>query len=132
MNKKEMEKYKKLLLEERLNITGEVNKISEENLKKSRRDSSGDLSGYSFHMADMATDNYDREFSLGIADGERLTLSKIDEALKRMKESTYGKCEGCGKAITRKRLNAVPHAENCKACQEKEETKTGTEAEEGE
>jgi RNA polymerase-binding protein DksA len=121
MNKKDLEKYTKLLLEERKGILGGVDRISEENLKKSQRDASGDLSGYSFHMADMATDNYDREFSLGIADGERQTLSKIDDALKRIKENSYGKCQSCGKVIAKKRLNAVPHAENCKVCQEKEE-----------
>ncbi|MFH1752728.1 MAG: TraR/DksA C4-type zinc finger protein [Candidatus Omnitrophota bacterium] len=127
MNKKELEKYKKLLIKERADIIGGVEKISGENLKKSQRDSSGDLSGYSFHMADMATDNYDREFSLSIADTERQTLSKIEDALKRVENSSYGKCEGCGKAISKKRLNAVPHAENCKACQEEEEARAGTE-----
>ena len=122
MNKKELDKFKKLLLEERTSILGGVDKISEENLKKSQRDASGDLSGYSFHMADVATDNYDREFSLTIAEGERETLSKIDEALGRINEKSYGKCLACGKAITKKRLTAVPHAENCKTCQEKEES----------
>ena len=126
MNKKELEKYKKLLLKERSNILDGVDKISEETLKKSQRDASGDLSGYTFHMADMATDNYDREFSLGIADSERETVLKIDEALKRVKDNNYGKCGLCGKSITKKRLVAVPHAENCKACQEKEESQKDT------
>jgi RNA polymerase-binding protein DksA len=124
MNKRELEKYKKLLINERTSILGGVDRISEENLKKSQRDASGDLSGYSFHMADMATDNYDREFSLSIAEGERETLSKIDEAIGRIKEKSYGKCLSCGKAITKKRLGAVPHAENCKKCQEKEESRS--------
>jgi len=126
MNKKELEKYKKLLLKERTNILDGVDKISEDTLKKSQRDASGDLSGYTFHMADMATDNYDREFSLGIADSERKTLLKIDDALKKVKDNNYGKCGLCGKSITKKRLVAVPHAENCKACQEKEESQKKT------
>lgn len=122
MSKKEMEKYKKLLLKERAEILGGVNHIAENTLKKSQREASGDLSGYTFHMADMATDNYDREFSLGIADAERETLKKIDEALKRLKENAYGRCLSCEKRIVKKRLEAVPYAENCKACQEKEES----------
>lgn len=121
MDKNELEKYKKLLLEERTEIIGEVGRITDDNLKKSQRDASGDLSGYSLHMADMATDNYDREFSLGIADGERETLKRIDDALKRVSETLYGKCLSCGKSITKKRLKAVPYAENCKVCQENEE-----------
>lgn len=125
MIKKEFEKYKKLLLKERIEILGGVDKISEETLKKSQRDASGDISGYAFHMADMATDNYDREFSLGIAEGERETIAKIDDALKRIKDSTYGKCLGCNKNILKRRLAAVPHAEYCKKCQEKEEKEAG-------
>jgi len=122
MDKKETEKYKKLLLEERESILGGVKHITADNLKKSQRDASGDLSGYSFHMADQATDNYDREFSLGIAEGERETLTKIDEALTRIKDKKYGQCLLCSKKILKKRLKALPHAEHCKSCQEKEES----------
>ena len=122
MDRIKLKKYKELLLNERTAILSGVDRIKEENLKKSQRDASGDLSGYSFHLADMATDNYDREFSLSIADGERETLIKIDEALKRIKDKTYGKCLLCNKSITMKRLSAVPHAEYCKICQEKEES----------
>jgi len=122
MTKKELEKYKKRLLEVRAEILSGVTKISEENLKKSQRDASGDISGHTFHMADIATDTYDREFLLGIAESERETLAKIDEALKRMKERSYGKCLGCSKIISKARLEAVPYAEYCKACQEKEES----------
>ncbi len=122
MAKNKFEKYKKLLLKERSDILGGVDRISNDALKKSQREASGDLSGYTFHMADMATDNYDREFSLGIADAERETLLKIDDALKRIKQRAYGKCLSCGKPIAKKRLTAVPHAEFCKICQEKEES----------
>ena len=122
MNRKELDKYKKLLIKERMSIMGGVNQIAENTLKKSQRDASGDLSGYSLHMADMATDNYDREFLLTIADSERETLLKIDEALKRVEDKSYGKCQTCSKSILKRRLGAVPYAENCKACQEKEES----------
>ncbi len=121
MNKKELDRYKQLLLEERTSILGGVEKISGDVLKKSSKDASGDLSGYTLHIADMATDNYDREFSLGIADTERATLVKIDDALKRVALKSYGKCLLCKKDIAKKRLAAVPHAEHCKKCQEKEE-----------
>jgi len=122
MNKKESGIYKKLLLKERGEILSGVDRITEEMLKKSQRDASGDLSGYTFHMADVATDNYDRDFSLGIADAERETLIKIDEALKRIMDKNYGNCLSCEKSIAKKRLKAVPHAEYCKKCQEKEES----------
>lgn len=118
---KELKKYKVLLLKEREKIGGGITHITEEALKTSQRDAAGDLSGYSFHMADMASDNYEREFSLGRASDEQDLLYVIDEALKRIKDGTYGSCIECHKAISKKRLGAVPHAELCIDCQTKDE-----------
>jgi RNA polymerase-binding protein DksA len=70
-------------------------------------------------MADMASDNYEREFSLGRASDEQGVLYRIDEALKRIEEGTYGGCLQCGKLIPKKRLAAVPYAELCLECQKK-------------
>ena len=94
-------------------------------LNKSSKDASGDLSGYSFHMADMATDLYDREFSLELAEGERKILYSLDDAIKRIDEGAYGKCHLCGQSISKQRLKAMPQAEHCIECQEKEEKSSG-------
>jgi len=123
MLKADLKKYKALLLKEREEIGGGISHIAKDALSQSQRDASGDLSGYSFHMADMASDNYDREFSLGRATDEQKLLYSIDEALKRIEEGTYGSCLQCGKAIAKKRLTAVPHTELCIECQNKLETK---------
>ena len=121
MNKLELKKFRDLLLKLRESIVGEVNHLTSDTLKKSQRDASGDLSGYSFHMADMATDNYDREFSLGLASNGREALLYIDEALKRIEDKSFGKCLGCRKSIKKKRLKALPYAQYCIECQSKEE-----------
>ncbi len=123
MNKTELEKFRKLLLQKREDLMSDVNHITEDTRKSSQKEASGDLSAYSLHMADVASDNYDREFSLNVASGERNTLLDIDEALKRMKDKTYGKCSTCGKSISKKRLLAVPHAKLCIPCKRKEEHK---------
>lgn len=123
MSKKDLKKYKDLLLKEREKIGGELDHIAKDTLKKSQRDSSGDLSGYSYHMADMASDDYDRDFSLGRASEEQDVLYTIDEAIKRVGERTYGFCLQCGKAIPKKRLNALPYTEFCINCQKSKETK---------
>lgn len=120
MTKQELLKYKKLLIKRREEITGEINNIAKESLK-SQKESSGDLSGYSFHMADMASDSYDRELSLNIASEEQQVIFEIDEALKRIEEGKFGKCLSCEKKITLKRLNAIPYAKYCIECQSKEE-----------
>ncbi|MDP2929774.1 MAG: TraR/DksA C4-type zinc finger protein [Candidatus Omnitrophota bacterium] len=118
-----LKKYKALLLKEREKISGDINHITNEALKTSQRDASGDLSGYSFHMADVASDNYEVEFSLGRASDEQDIMYAIDEALKRVKDGTYGNCTQCGKPIPKKRLAALPHTELCIACQSKNESK---------
>lgn len=123
MAKGELKKYKELLLKERTKIGGELSQITENTLKKSQRDAAGDLSGYSYHMADMASDNYERDFSLGRATEEQKLLYSIDEALKRIEEGSYGYCLQCSKPIGKKRLAAIPHTELCIDCQKKEESK---------
>ncbi len=100
-----------------------MNHLTNETLKKSQREASGDLSGYAYHMADMASDVYQRDFLLQLASGERELLFKIDEALKRMDEGEYGICLNCKKKIAKTRLKAVPRATHCHSCQEKEEKK---------
>ncbi|MFH1478850.1 MAG: TraR/DksA family transcriptional regulator [Candidatus Omnitrophota bacterium] len=120
MTKKEAAKFKKALLKKREEIMSEITHIARENLK-SQKEASGDLSGYSSHMADMASDSYDRELSLNIASGEQETIYQIDEALKRIEEGQYGECISCERKIPQKRLNALPYASQCIQCQSKEE-----------
>ena len=120
MAKKETAKYKKLLLEKREEILKEIHDIAKESMK-SQKEASGDLSGYSNHMADMASDSYDREFSLSIATNEQKVIYEIDESLKLIKEGKYGKCLSCNKKIPAKRLNAVPYAKYCVQCQSEED-----------
>lgn len=123
MDKKELEKFKKLLLKKRNELITDVNHMTENTRRQSQKEASGDLSGYSLHMADMASDNYDREFLLNLASGERETLIEIDDALKRVNEKTYGRCLSCKKRIAVRRLLAVPQAKLCLSCQQKEEKK---------
>ena len=123
LDKKDMERFKKLLETIRVRLAGDLKHLEGDSLNTNQRDASGDLSGYSFHMADMATDNFDREFTLGLASNEQQGLNLIDDALRRIKEGTYGVCEDCSKPISQKRLLAVPHARLCIKCQEIEEKK---------
>ena len=120
MTKKELAKLKELLLKKREDVLAEINSIVRENLK-SQKEASGDLSGYSYHMADMASDSYERELSLNIATEERKVIYEIDEALKRIKDGKYGICLSCDKKIPLKRLNALLYAKYCIKCKSKEE-----------
>jgi RNA polymerase-binding protein DksA len=123
MDKRTREKFKKMLLAMREELTGGIVRHSEDTLSSSQRDSSGDLSGYSLHMADMGSDTFQRDLELGLVTREHEMLYKIDEALRMIEEGTYGKCEECGQAIPETRLRAVPFARLCVPCQEKEEAR---------
>ena len=120
-NKKALGEFKKIILKRKNEILESIYHISEDTLKKSQKDASGDISGYSFHMADIATDTYDREFSLGIASNERQFIYELDDALKKIEDGTFGVCEDCKAIITKTRLKAIPHARLCLKCQEKRE-----------
>jgi RNA polymerase-binding transcription factor len=122
MDKKTREKFKKLLLNEKAKIIGEIRTLASENLNSSQRDSSGDLSGYSLHMADVGSDNFQREFALDLVSNEQKIVYQIDSALKSIDEGTYGNCEHCDKVISEARLKAVPFAKLCITCKEKEES----------
>ena len=109
--------YKRRLLDLRDHLIDGVNFLASDNLKRSGREASGELSGYSLHMADAGTDNFDREFALSLVSSEQDAIYEIEEALKRLEASTYGICEICEKPIRKERLEAVPFARLCVQCQ---------------
>ncbi len=120
MRKRELEKYRKLLLARRTEVLedlGQKKGVHGSTVKEA----SGDLSLYSYHMADQGTDAQEREKSFYFASKSGRFLYHIDEALRRIEDKTYGKCVGCDKDINPERLEAVPHARFCIECKEKEE-----------
>ena len=110
---KEQASFRELLLEKLKEIVGDVQHIESGALKTSRQDSAGDLSSMPIHMADIGSDNYEQEFSLGLMDTERKIVREIHEALKRIQEGTYGICEGTGEPIPKMRLKGIPWARYC-------------------
>jgi len=110
LSEKEIAGFKAMLLQRRREIHQNVHVIEGETLRKSRLDASGDLSSMPIHMADLGTDNFQQEFSLGLMDSERRLITEIDDALHRIEAGTYGICEGTGKPIAKARLEAQPWA----------------------
>jgi len=113
LSPKDIAYFQQLLLEKRREIVGNVSEMSEEALKKSRLDASGDLSSMPIHMADLGTDNFEQEFALDLVDSEKKLLKEIDDALAKIEQGTYGICEGTGKPIPKARLEAQPWARYC-------------------
>jgi len=121
LSKKDLNYFKKLILKRKEELIDGLKHSLEDTLKKSPREAAGDISGYAFHMADLATDTYDREFSLNLASNERELLYEIDEALKKIEEGKFGICEECKIPIGKSRLKAIPYTRLCLKCQEAKE-----------
>ena len=87
--------------------------------RESMEEAAGELSSYRFHLADIGSEAMEREkqFLLASKDGER--LYRIDEALRRLygDPEGFGTCERCGRDIGIERLEVVPEAALCAACQ---------------
>ena len=121
MNKKDLAYFEKRLLEEREKLLKQMEHLEKDVLNQTLKDSSGDLSAYTFHMADLGTDAMEREKTFLFASAEGRLLYHVNEALRRLYKDDYGSCESCGQPISRERLEVVPHARLCIKCKEKEE-----------
>lgn len=114
MNKKELKKFESLLLQERAQLLGSIKNIEDESRHANNHDSSGDLTSY----AEAGTDSFEMQTALNIASGESTRLAEIDDALERIKDGSYGVCEGTGEPIPKRRLEVFPSARFTVAYQE--------------
>jgi DnaK suppressor protein len=121
VNAKDLKHFEKRLMEEREKLLQQLAHLEKDVLSQTQKDSSGDLSAYTFHMADLGTDAMEREKAFLFASAEGRLLYHINEALRRIYKEEYGKCESCGQPICKERLEVVPHARLCIKCKEREE-----------
>jgi RNA polymerase-binding transcription factor DksA len=121
MTKAQLEKYRDLLLNMRSRLRGELSNLADEALRTTGGEASGNLSNTPIHMADLGTDNYEQEFTLGLLETEEQRLEEIGAALQRIDEGRFGSCEGdgCGKPIPKPRLDALPFTRYCVDCARK-------------
>jgi RNA polymerase-binding protein DksA len=105
----DIKKFKAALMAKRDETLRNVISMEDETLRKS----STELSKLPIHMADVETDNFGMECTLGLVYGEKKLLNEIDAALQRIEDGTYGICEGNGKPIPKKRLEALPWTRYC-------------------
>lgn len=98
----EWERYRQILLDLRDQLVRQMNGLAKESAEQ--------LPGYSMHMADSGTDNFDRDFALSLLSSDQDAIYEIDEALKRIERGSYGTCELTAKPIPKARLDAIPWA----------------------
>jgi len=118
MTPEDLSYFKKLLLERRDELVGDLNHLEEGALHRSKDDAATlDISNF----ADLGTDNYEQDFTIGLMENSEGTLREIDAALQRIEHGTYGLCEGAGEEIGKRRLKVIPWARLCIECKRKAE-----------
>ena len=118
MTKPELETYQDTLLALCSRLRGDVSHLANEALG-----SNGTKSGGGSHapvdLADVATDNFEQEFTLSLMQNQEQVLGEIGEALERIRQGTFGRCEECEKPIAKARLQTLPYTRHCVACARK-------------
>ncbi len=112
-SEEELDEFRQLLLAKRAELIGDVDHMTNEALRDSQPGGVGNLSNVPIHMADVGSDNWEQEFTLGLVANEQQRLKKIDAALQRIADHTYGICEATHKPIGKQRLRAKPWARYC-------------------
>ncbi len=120
MKKTDMLAYREKLHAIRARLRGDVTAMVEVALRKSGIEGS-DSNAMPIHMAELGSDNFEQEFTLGLMEAEEGTLGHIDAALERIEVGQYGKCVQCEGAIPKARLNAIPYTPVCIKCAELQE-----------
>jgi DnaK suppressor protein len=121
VRKTDLVRCEELLMEKRKELEAEMKALMDSRVNTTIKESTGDLSSYSYHMADQGTDAMEREKAFMFASKAGRLIYHVDEALQRIKDGTYGKCAKCSKQINAARLKAVPHARMCIECKSSEE-----------
>jgi RNA polymerase-binding protein DksA len=120
MNKRQLATFKKMLLEEKESLEKECRELEEGNLHSSQSEFSGEMP-FEEDYAASGTATFERERDLSLSENLKDIMQKVNEALERIEEGTYGKCMSCGTAIPLERLQALPYASLCIPCKQKEE-----------
>ncbi len=112
-SEEDLDEFRQLLLAKRAELIGDVDHMTSEALRDSQPGGLGSLSNVPIHMADVGSDNWEQEFTLGLVANERQRLKEIDAALQRIADHTYGICEATHRPIGKQRLRAKPWARYC-------------------
>ncbi len=119
LKNEEIEAFRDILGNLRSRLRGDLEQMTDEALRRTQNESSNNLSNVPLHMADVGTENYDQEFTLGLIENEQDTLDQVRAALKRIEAGTFGTCEECGDLIAKPRLQALPYTKHCIQCARK-------------
>src|SRR5262249_17794151 len=108
--------YRQKLLELGSRLKADISGLAGEALRQAGGEASGGLSNAPMHPADLGSDNYEQEVTLSLLDNDAQLLEDVEAALNRLDAGTYGRCDICGNAISRERLDVLPATRYCIDC----------------
>ncbi len=128
MKKTELTEFRVLLESLQSRLRGDVKQLTSEALGADRQDQGGESKSPT-HMAELGSEAFEQDFSLSLVVNQQETLNEITLALQKIKDGTFGQCEGCVKegkpvsqaGIPKARLRVIPYARNCVECERKRE-----------
>lgn len=118
---KDIEKFRARLIEERQRLEVELQEIEDRTARIAESDRASELGSWEDHPADLASETFEREKDLAIGESVESLLNQVLTALEKLDRGTYGVCDACDKPIKKARLNALPFATLCLACQDRTE-----------
>lgn len=116
MTAQERDGFRDQLVRLRDRLRGDFSSLTAEALRAAGGEASGNLSNAPLHLADLGTDNFEHEVTLSLMETEGQAMGEALDALRRLEEGTFGRCERCGKEIPSARLQAVPSTRYCLSC----------------
>lgn len=118
MRELNLDKYRKKLLSEKEQILKEI-EVIEASLDYGASASEGsELADYDQHPTDDATETVEKERDFTVRDSWKDVFNRIEQALAKIDNGTYGQCDRCGVEIPVERLNIMPYAVYCVSCQD--------------
>lgn len=118
LKKADLDYFRKLLIEYRNALVGDLNHMEEGALRRTKDNAATlDISNF----ADLGSDYFEQDFTIGLIENSEATLREIDAALARIEDGTYGVCETGDHVIPKARLRVIPWARLCVQCQRKRE-----------
>lgn len=116
-----LESLRMRLDEERERVERQIAGLTDSGLGESLSDSTGEVSAYDNHPADLGSETFERSKDFALRENARIILGNINKAYEKIDDGTYGICENCKEDVPLERLQALPYATLCVECKEREE-----------
>jgi DnaK suppressor protein len=116
MTAAEIRMYQRRLLSLKKRFGAKLSELEKEALRPLGGEAAGGLSDVPVHPADLAATEYEEEGAIGLLGTETQLLIEVNDALARVEQGTFGRCEECGRAISPARLDILPYARCCLCC----------------